>query len=373
MAPTPPTPEFIRQVQAKLPFRRQVEALWQSSAERSTKLWTIALGALVIAVIGLNTYGQTRLNSWQGEFYDAINRHDFSAFLHQLVVFLYIVAGLLVLVVAQTWFVELIKINVRRILTLLLLDHWLSAGHAHLLHHAGEVGEHPDQRIHEDVRHLSEIVTDLFAGWVQSSLVLVAFVGVLWTLSSELEIAVFGHAVRIPGYMVWCAIAYSLAGSLVTWLVGRPLIALNAEKYQREAELRFALIKVDEHAAEIASSRGEYDTRMRLGGILESVLETSRKLADRLASLTWITSAYGWGTLVVPALAAAPMYFFGSLTLGGLMMTIGAFGQVQSALRWSVDNFSRLADAKATTGRVHALRDAFLSLPRLDVASSGPA
>ena len=53
----------------------------------------------------------------------------------------------------------------------------------------------------------------------------------------------------IPGYMVWCALAYAAVGVLwLSWRVGRPLIPLNAERYAREADLRFALVRVNEHA-----------------------------------------------------------------------------------------------------------------------------
>src|ERR1019366_4138559 len=67
-------------------------------------------------------------------------------------------------------------------------------------------------------------------------------------------------------------------------------------------------------------------------------------ISSSLAHLTWITSGTGWLSLVVPILVAAPAYFGGSLTLGGLIMVAGAFTQVQGAMRWFVDNFLRLAD-----------------------------
>ena len=66
---------------------------------------------------------------------------------------------------------------------------------------------------------------------------------------------------------------------------------------------------------------------------LAATIGVSRQLADALARLTWVTSAYGWGTLVVPVIAAAPAYFAGSLSLGGLMMAVGAFNQLQLVRR----------------------------------------
>jgi putative ATP-binding cassette transporter len=83
-------------------------------------------------------------------------------------------------------------------------------------------------------------------------------------------------------------------------------------------------------------------------------------LVTGLTNLTWITASYGWFTLVAPILVAAPLYFAGNLTFGGLMLASGAFMQVQSSLRWFVDNFSTIADWRATLLRVAGFRRAVI-------------
>jgi putative ATP-binding cassette transporter len=98
----------------------------------------------------------------------------------------------------------------------------------------------------------------------------------------------------IPGYMVWCALGYSLGGSWLAWRIGRPLIGLNTERYAREAELRFALVRVNESAEGIAMYGGEVDERRMLEGTVDGVVTVMRRLAGGLARLTWITSGYGW-------------------------------------------------------------------------------
>jgi putative ATP-binding cassette transporter len=167
----------------------------------------------------------------------------------------------------------------------------------------------------------------------------------------------------IPGYMVWCALAYSLGGSLLAWRIGRPLVPLNAERYAREADLRFALVRVNEHADGIALHGGEADERRMLDEPVHRVVAMMARLAGGLARLTWITSGYGWLALVVPIVVAAPGYFDGELSFGALMMVVGAFNQVQSSLRWFVDNLAQIADWRATLLRIVAFRDA---LPMVD-------
>ena len=75
-------------------------------------------------------------------------------------------------------------------------------------------------------------------------------------------------------------------------------------------------------------------------------------------NLTWVTAGFGWVTTVAPILVAAPLYFTGKVSFGGLMMAAGAFTQAQSSLRWFIDNFSAIADWRAALLRVADFRHA---------------
>ena len=69
-----------------------------------------------------------------------------------------------------------------------------------------------------------------------------------------------GH-IQVPGYLVWCALLYAAVASFLSWRIGRPLVALNAERYAREAELRFALVRVNEDIEGITIYGGEAGER----------------------------------------------------------------------------------------------------------------
>src|SRR3546814_10200907 len=114
-------------------------------------------------------------------------------------------------------------------------------------------------------------------------MLLVTFIGILWALSSNAVFVVDGSSFTIPGYMVWCAILYAFIGSFLTWRVGQPLIALNTERYAREADLRFALVRVSESAESIALFGGERDERRQL--------ERSEEHTSELQSLMRISYA----------------------------------------------------------------------------------
>ena len=276
----------------------------------------------------------------------------------QLLVFLVIVSVLLTIVVSQTWLHEMLKVRLREWLTHHLLDTWLPSGRAYRLGISEETGVNPDQRIQEDTRNLSELSADLGIGFLQSALLLVSFIGVLWAMSQNISFQSLGVTIAIPGYMVWAALVYAAIGSWLTWLVGRPLIGLNATRYAREADLRFALVRVSESAESIALYAGEADERRIATRYVDQVITVQRKMSNALSRLVWITSGYGWLTIVVPILVALPGYLHSSLTLGGLMMVVGAFNQVQQSLKWFVDNFARAADWRAALHRVCVFHEA---------------
>ena len=325
----------------------------------------LLLGVALVAVIGATAFGQVKLNAWNQPFYDALAHKNLRGFFDQITVFGFIAGGLLILNVAQAWLNQTTKVRLREGLVLDLFEEWLKPRRAFQLVNAGEMGTNPDQRIHEDARHLTELSTDLGIGLLQSSLLLGSFIGVLWILSQNVTFHVNGHSFLIPGYMVWCAIIYAVTASWLSWRVGRPLIDLNSERYAREADLRFALVRLNEHSDSVALYGGEQDEKKLLTIELEHVLSIMRRIVSASTRLTWITAGYGWFTIIAPILIAAPGYFGGDLSFGGLMMVVGAFIQVQGALRWFIDNFNTIADWRATLLRIASFREMVLTMDKL--------
>jgi vitamin B12/bleomycin/antimicrobial peptide transport system ATP-binding/permease protein len=359
-------PEEIAQAGLLPQMGMMFRALWASRVRNVL----LVVGVSLFLIIAATAYGQIRLNSWNQPFYDALSHRNFAQFLRQLGVFGIIAGALLVLNVAQRWFGETLKLKLREGLTHDLVQNWMAPGRAFRLANAGAIGVNPDQRMHEDARHLTELSADLGIGLLQDSILLASFIKILWSLSSAFVFHVAGRAIAIPGYMVWAAIVYSGSASLLSYWVGKSLVGRNADRYAREADMRFSLVRVNEHIDAIALAGGEQDEARRIVLDLNNVLRATRLLVIGTTNLTWITAGYGWFTLVAPVLVAAPLYFAGSISFGGLMMASGAFIQVQSSLRWFVDNFSTIADWRATLLRVASFRRAVVDCDVLhDVAS----
>ena len=347
-------------------IKRMAGAFW-AARERNQLL--LLCGGLVI-VVAATAAMQIRLNAWNRPFYDALTHKDIPGFVRQLVVFAELAAVLLVLNVSQVWLNQTSRVVLRQGLVHDLLNEWLKPTRAFRLSNAGPIGQNPDQRLHADAQHLTELMTDLGIGLLQATLLLLSFIGVLWVLSQHMVVPFAGHRLQVPGYMVWCALLYAGTASCLSWRVGRPLITLDAERYAREADLRFALVRANEEIEGITIYGGESDEKDHLNQVFATVLEVSRRIVGATTQLTWITAGYGWFTIVAPILVAAPSYLTGEMSFGELMVAVGAFNQVQTSLRWFVDNFSTIADWRATLLRVASFRGAVATMDNLGESTS---
>jgi putative ATP-binding cassette transporter len=330
----------------------------RASAVARTLGW---LAFSIVVVLAFTAYAQIELNRWNQPFYDAISRRDLRDFIWQLVVFAIIAGALLVLNVVQRWLVETLQLKLREALVTDLVGLWLQPKRAFWLAGSGPMGAHPDQRMHDDTLKLCDLSASLGVGLLQAAMLFGSFAGVLWVISRDFTVFYDGQDHPLPGFMLWAAIVYAAIGSLMSYWVGKNLIARNAERYQREGELRFSLTRINEHLDGISLAGGEADEKRRVAARLGDVLDATSRVVLGLTNLTWVTSGFGWITIIAPTLVAAPLYFSGKVSFGGLMMAAAAFTQAQSSLRWFIDNFSLIADWRATLLRVAGLRQVLAS------------
>ena len=115
---------------------------------------------------------------------------------------------------------------------------------------------------------------------------------------------------------------------------------------------------------------GEADEKERLDWILRGVVQVFEQIIVATTWLTSLTAGFGWLAIVAPILVAAPSYFYGDMTFGKLMMIIGAFNQVQQALGWFANNFSGIADWRATLLRVVSFRSTLLTIDNIGEGQS---
>src|SRR5450755_1799965 len=175
---------------ADLGFVRELVMMTRAVFASPVGKTLVLLMIAVILVVIATAYGQIRLNRWNKPFYDALSRRDLRDFLFELGVFFLIAGCLLVLNVAQRWLSETLQVKLREGLVQTLLEEWMRPRRAFWLANSGAMGVNPDQRMHEDARHLTELSADLGIGLLQAAILFGSFAGILWGLSGDFSFSI---------------------------------------------------------------------------------------------------------------------------------------------------------------------------------------
>jgi putative ATP-binding cassette transporter len=334
---------------------------------RSEERWRgIGLLALVIALNLSLVAMSVVLSYWNREFFNALQAKDAGAFWALLLWgkaetesgpmpgFAWIAAIYILIAVYALYLRQALQIRWRRWMTRDCLDRWLGDRAYYRIALTDSGTDNPDQRIAEDVRLFVDETLVLGLGLLRSVVTLASFLVVLWSLSGPATIL----GLDIPGYMVWVALVYAVVGTWLAHLVGRRLIALNFNQQKAEADFRFALVRLRENAEGVALYAGEADEKRGLLARFQVLMENWWAIMVATKRLTFFTAGYTQVAVVFPFIVASPRYFSGEIPLGGLTQTANAFGEVQGALSWFVDNYARLTEWRATVTRLTGFADA---------------
>jgi putative ATP-binding cassette transporter len=329
--------------------------------------------ALLLAVVALNlgtVYVTVLLNDWSRVFYDALQNKDQPVFWTQLIRFTYIAMAGIGVAVFKFYLTQLLQVRWRAWMTRSYMSRWLADRtfyRLELARYAQKPGtggvnqgnpDNPDQRIQEDMQIFTEYTVRLSMGILNSVVTLVTFVGILWGLSGTTSFSLGGHAFTIPGFMVWLALLYCVVGTTITHFIGRPLIGLNFQQQRYEADFRHHLVRVREYSEAIALDRGETVEHAQLDMRFSSVLRNYLSLIKKQKNLVAFTSSFGQLAIVFPYFLAAPRFFSGAIQFGEMMQIARAFGTVQDALSWFVDNYDQVAIWRATADRLTTFDEA---------------
>ena len=329
---------------------------------RSEEKWKAR--GLLVAIVVLNlaaVYVSVQITNWNRVFYDALQARDAPVFWRQLGVFALLAFSFVLVAVYRFYLTQLLELRWRAWLTRNYLQRWLRDQAFYRMELArfsgGRSPDNPDQRIQEDLQLFTEYSVSLSMGLLNALVSLASFVGILWALSGSFTFDVAGMTYAIPGYMVWAALAYCIGGSAITHLIGRPQIGLNFSQQRFEADFRHHMVRVREYSEAIALDRGEQVERGHLEVRFSRVLLNYLQLLRARKNLTWFTAFFGQAAVVFPLLLAGPRFLSGAIQLGELMQISSAFGEVQDALAWFVDNYSALAAWRATTDRLTSFEE----------------
>jgi putative ATP-binding cassette transporter len=336
-------------------IRSTLATVWRIAAPyfRSEDRW-MARGLLAaVIVIELAVVGLTVLfNRWNNVFYNALQERNQDVFTYQLGYFCVLAAAFIALKVYQLYLNQWLQIRWRRWMTERYLGGWLHDANHYQMQLLGDSADNPDQRIAEDTQLFVDRTLALGVGLLSSVVTLLSFVIILWGLSAEAPLHLFGRDIDIPGYLVWGALIYAVLGTILTHLIGWPLVGLNFQQQRFEADFRFNLVRARENSEQIALLRGEQAERGRLSGRFGKVVDNWLAIMSRTKKLTAFTASYSQASIIFPYILVAPAYFANKVQLGGMMQTASAFNSVQDALSFFITAYRTLAEWQAVVARL---------------------
>ncbi len=336
-------------------LRSTLTAVWKIALPyfRSEDRWAGRGLLAAVIVIELATVFLTVLfNRWNNVFYNALQERDQAVFTYQIGYFCVLATFWVGLKVYQLYLNQWLQIRWRRWMTARYLGGWLHDANHYRMQLLGDAADNPDQRIADDTQRFVEQTLALGIGLLSSVVTLISFVFILWTLSNEAPLHLFGRDIPIPGYLVWGALIYALLGTVLTHLIGWPLIGLNFQQQRYEADFRFNLVRARENSEQIALLRGEPAERTRLLSRFGLVVENWLGIMQRTKKLTAFTSTYSQASVIFPFVLIAPAYFADKIQLGGMMQTISAFSSVQDSLSFFISSYRTLAEWQSVVARL---------------------
>ncbi len=320
---------------------------------RSEDRW--AGRALLAAVIGMElsiVAINVMFNQWTNRFYNAMQSYQWDTFVSELLWFCMLATIYITIAVYQLYLNQWLQIRWRRWMTLQYLEGWLNTANHYRMQLVGDTADNPDQRIADDITLFVERTLNLSIQFLSAVVTLASFVVILWLLSEEAPLQLFGGKLTIPGYLVWAAVVYAALGTWLTHLVGRALIWLNFYQQRYEADFRFNLVRVRENSEQIALMGGERVERSRLMDRFGFVVSNWRSIMTRTKWLTGFTTSYAQVSAVFPFLVVSPAYFAHKIPFGTLIQTASAFGSVQGALSVIVTQYRSIAEWRAVIERL---------------------
>jgi vitamin B12/bleomycin/antimicrobial peptide transport system ATP-binding/permease protein len=324
---------------------------------RSEDRWPARL--LLAAVIGieLSVVAITViLNQWYNRFYNTLQNYDWNGFVSAILFFCALAAIYTVIVVYQNYLNLWLQIRWRRWMTQTYLRQWLNTANHYRMQLIGDSADNPDQRIAEDLKMFVQQTLSIGIGILNSVVTLCSFILILWNLSEEAPLHLWGIA--IPGYLVWAALIYATFGTVLTHRIGWPLIPLNFQQQRYEADFRFNLVRTRENSEQVAALHGEAAERERHLDRFGQVVANWIGIMKRQKRLQFFTQSYGQASVIFPYLMVSPVYFSRAMQLGGMMQTASAFNSVQNALSYFVTAYLSIAEYRAVVTRLSGFEDA---------------
>lgn len=328
---------------------------WHESDERWRAFGLLAL--LIVLLLGQTGFS-VLFNRETGEFTSALAAQDSDRFWSAIRRFSLLLVVAVPIYALYYYVRDTLGLRWRRWMTGHFLDRYLG-DRAYYRLNAVAALDNPDQRIADDINAFTTQSLYFSMIVLRAVLELAAFTAVLWAISPPL---------------IYILCGYAFLGTLFTAKVfGRRLIGLNFGQLQREADFRFGLVRLREHAEPIALHDGETRERGTLQRLFDAAYANYRRVLQWQLRLNLFQYAHSFLTLVLPSIVIAADVLEGRLEVGHAVQAAGAFAAILSALSLIVEHFEGLSRFSAGVERLHAFTATLARPPADDGIRTEPA
>lgn len=310
----------------------------------SEERWALRLGLTLLAVLLLlQTTCSVLFNRESGEFISALADKDSVRFWESIKRYAIILAAAIPVYSLYYFVRDTIGLRWRRWLTQDFMTRYFKNRAYYQLNAATGI-DNPDQRIAEDINAFTMQSLFFIMVFLGAIIQIMAFAGVLWSI--------------LPG-LVYFLIGYSIFSTWFTAKVfGKPLIGLNFLQLQREADFRFGLVRVREHAEPIAFYAGEEREQSVLKRFFSNLFANYQRVLRWQLKLNLFQFTHSFLTVVLPTIIIANDVLSGELEVGRAVQAGGAFASVMVALTIIVDHFEGLSRFSAGVERLFSFSEA---------------
>jgi vitamin B12/bleomycin/antimicrobial peptide transport system ATP-binding/permease protein len=320
-------------------FLRNLKLFARSEQVGGKAKWLFA--TLILFLFGINALNV--LNSYVGrDFMTAIEHRNFEGFLRMAMVYIGVFAASTLAAVLYRYTEERLGLIWRWWATRETILGYANDRVYYHLKKKGEIGN-PDQRIADDIRSYCTTTLSFVLILLNASLTVIAFSGVMWTISPLLFVV---------------SVLYASVGTFIAVVFGRPLVRLNYDQLDKEANLRASLIYLRGNAESVAISRREGHLIQLSLTYLGDVAMNFRRIIAVNRNLGFFTTGYNWLIQIIPALIIAPLFIDGKVEFGVITQSAIAFTQLLGAFSIIVNHFQSISSYTAVLARLAALVEA---------------
>lgn len=315
-------------------------AFWRFLSDNKWQKWSIWGSAFILFNIWFGVQVSVAINAWYGPFWDMIQKMlsdgggDINDLYKGTLTFLYIAMVAVTFAVINAFFTSHYVFRWRTAMNEYYTANWDKLRHV----------EGASQRIQEDTMRFATIMEDLGVELIKSVMVLIAFLPLLFQISQK--VPVLPIVGEIEHSLVWAAVVWAIAGTVILMLVGQKLPGLQFNNQKVEAAYRKELVYGEDH-----ENRADPVT---LKELFSKVRVNYFRLYFHYAYFNLVAIWYKQLDILYSLVVLFPAIASGKMTLGLINQISNIFDKVRESFQYLISSWKTIIELLSIHKRLKA-------------------